>query len=81
MELLGLLTGFASTKVADTTSSEFRGCRVCSNSPYELCTASQHWRFRWLEVIFFPPLLDRENNPAASLWLRAWGRPAGQRAA
>jgi hypothetical protein len=32
----GLLVGFASAKVVDTTFAEFRGCGVCVNSPDEL---------------------------------------------
>jgi hypothetical protein len=32
----GLLVGFTSTEVADTTVAEFRGCGVCANSSGEL---------------------------------------------
>ena len=35
----GLLVGFASAKVVDTTFAEFRGCGVCVNSSDELCIA------------------------------------------
>ena len=66
MELLGLLVGFTSSKVADTTFSGSRGCIVCVSSRYELCIACQHWSIQWLEVDICFPLLDRERNSAAS---------------
>ena len=64
----GLLVGFASSKVADTTFAGSRGCGVCVNSSDELGIALTAHEFSVAQSgYFFPLLLDRGRNTAVSL--------------
>jgi hypothetical protein len=65
MELLGLLAGFTSSKVADTTFAGSRGCRVCVSPSDELgITLTAHELSVAQSDPPSPSPLDRVTNPS-----------------